>query len=147
MVKRFIVILSVILGFMTSCQKEDPIDPPTYNQINQPPTTDIPKFAGSTWVIYKFQTLNLITQPETVFDTLNFVNNTELTYNGIQCEYSFYPSGYLWYFELKQTPRFVGSINAFLSEGPINYGEILQQEFVNVYNRNQKWSVWMKKIN
>ena len=147
MVKRFIVILSVILGFMTSCQKEDSIDPPTYNQINQPPTTDIPKFAGSTWVIYKFQTLNLITQPETVFDTLNFVNNTELTYNGIQCEYSFYPSGYLWYFELKQTPRFVGSINTFISEGPINYGEILQQEFVNVYNRNQKWLVWMKKVN
>jgi hypothetical protein len=48
---------------------------------------------------------------------------------------------------LKQTPRFVGSINTFLSEGPINYGEILQQEFVNVYIRNQKWSVWMKKIN
>lgn len=147
MVKKFIVILSVVLGFMTSCQKEEPIEPPTYNQINQPPTTDIPKFAGSTWVIYKFQTLNLVTQPEIVSDTLRFVNNTELTYNNITCEYSFYPSGYLWYFELKQTPRFVGSINAFLSEGPINYGEILQQEFVNVYNRNQKWLVWMKKVN
>jgi hypothetical protein len=147
MVKKFIVILSVVLGFMTSCQKEEPIEPPTYNQIDQPPTTDIPKFAGSTWVIYKFQTLNIITQPEIVFDTLRFVNNTELTYNNITCEYSFYPSGYLWYFELKQTPRFVGSINAFLSEGPINYGEILQQEFVNVYNRNQKWLVWMKKVN
>jgi hypothetical protein len=147
MVKKFIVILSVVLGSMTSCQKEEPIEPPTYNQIDQPPTTDIPKFAGSTWVIYKFQTLNLVTQPEIVFDTLRFVNNTELTYNNIACEYSFYPSGYLWYFELKQTPRFVGSINAFLSEGPINYGEILQQEFTNVYIRNQKWSVWMKKIN
>ena len=147
MVKKFIVILSVVLGFMTSCQKEEPIEPPTYNQINQPPTTDIPKFAGSTWVIYKFQTLNVITQPEIVSDTLRFVNNTELTYNNIACEYVFYPSGYLWYFELKQTPRFVGSINAFLSEGPINYGEILQQEFVNVYNRNQKWLVWMKKVN
>ena len=147
MVKKFIVILSVVLGSMTSCQKEEPIEPPTYNQIDQPPTTDIPKFAGSTWVIYKFQTLNLFTQPEIVFDTLRFVNNTELTYNNITCEYSFYPSGYLWYFELKQTPRFVGSINTFLSEGPINYGEILQQEFVNVYNRNQKWSIWMKKIN
>jgi len=147
MVKKFIVILSVVLGFMTSCQKEEPIEPPTYNQINQPPTTDIPNFAGSTWVIYKFQTLNIITQPEIVFDTLRFVNNTELTYNNITCEYSFYPSGYLWYFELKQTPRFVGSINAFLSEEPINYGEILQQEFVNVYNRNQKWLVWMKKVN
>jgi hypothetical protein len=146
-VKKFIVILSVVLGSMTSCQKEEPIEPPTYNQIDQPPTTDIPKFAGSTWVIYKFQTLNLFTQPEIVFDTLRFVNNTELTYNNITCEYSFYPSGYLWYFELKQTPRFVGSINTFLSEGPINYGEILQQEFVNVYNRNQKWSIWMKKIN
>ena len=145
--KKFIVILSVVLGSMTSCQKEEPIEPPTYNQIDQPPTTDIPKFAGSTWVIYKFQTLNLFTQPEIVFDTLRFVNNTELTYNNITCEYSFYPSGYLWYFELKQTPRFVGSINTFLSEGPINYGEILQQEFVNVYNRNQKWSIWMKKIN
>ena len=78
---------------------------------------------------------------------VDIVNNTELTYNNIACEYAFYPSGYLWYFELKQTPRFVGSINAFLSEGPINYGEILQQEFTNVYIRNQKWSVWMKKIN
>ena len=147
MVKRFIVILSVILlGFMTSCQKEDPIEPPTYNQINQPPTSDIPKFAGSTWVIYKFQTLYFVTDPELVSDTLEFVNNTELTYNGVPCEYSFYPSGYLWYFELKQTPRFVGSINAFISEGPVNYGELLQQEFTNVYNRNQKWLVWMKKV-
>jgi hypothetical protein len=88
-----------------------------------------------------------VTDPELVTDTLRFINNTELKYNGVSCEYSFYPSGYLWYFELKQTPRFVGSINAFLSEGPINYGEILQQEFVNVYNRNQKWLVWMKKVN
>ena len=147
MVKKFIVILSVVLGFMTSCQKEEPIEPPTYNQIDQPPTNDIPKFAGSTWVIYKFQTLYFVTDPELVTDTLRFINNTELKYNGVSCEYSFYPSGYLWYFELKQTPRFVGSINAFLSEGPINYGEILQQEFVNVYNRNQKWLVWMKKVN
>lgn len=145
--KRFIVILSVILGFMTSCQKEDPIDPPTYNQINQPPTTDIPKFAGSTWVIYKFQPLYFVTDPELVTDTLRFINDTELKYNGVSREYSFYPSGYLWYFELKQTPRFIGSINAFLSEGPINYGEILAQEYTNVYNRNQKWLVWMKKVN
>jgi hypothetical protein len=134
------------LGFLTSCQKEDPIEPPTYKQITQPPTTDIPKFAGSTWVIYKFQTLNLITQPELVSDTLKFISNNNFTYNGIECEYSFYPSGYLWYFELKQTPRFVGSINSFVSEGPINYGELLQQEFINVYNRNQKWIIWMRKI-
>ena len=104
MVKKFIVILSVVLGSMTSCQKEEPIEPPTYNQIDQPPTNDIPKFVGSTWVIYKFQTLNLVTQPEIVSDTLRFVNNTELTYNNISCEYVFYPSGYLWYFELKQMP-------------------------------------------
>jgi hypothetical protein len=97
-------------------------------------------------VIYKFQSLNFITEPELVSDTLMFVNNSELFYNGIQCEYSFYPSGYLWYFELKQTPRFVGSVNSFVSEGPINYGELLQQEFINVYNRNQKWIIWMRKI-
>ena len=144
--KNLIVILSLILGLLTSCQKEDPIEPPTHNQINQPPTTDVPSFVNTTWVIYKFQTLNLVTQPELVSDTLKFIGNTELMYNGVECEYSFYPSGYLWYFELKQTPRFVGSINSFVSEGPINYGELLQQEFTNVFNRNQKWTIWMKRI-
>ena len=144
--KNVIFILLLILGLMTSCQEKDPIEPPIYKQITQPPTSDIPSFVNTTWVIYKFQSLNFITEPELVSDTLMFVNNSELFYNGIQCEYSFYPSGYLWYFELKQTPRFVGSVNSFVSEGPINYGELLQQEFINVYNRNQKWIIWMRKI-
>jgi hypothetical protein len=144
--KNVIVILSLILGLMTSCQEKDPIEPPIYKQITQPPTSDIPSFVNTTWVIYKLQSLNFITEPELVSDTLMFVNNSELFYNGIQCEYSFYPSGYLWYFELKQTPRFVGSVNSFVSEGPVNYGELLQQEFINVYNRNQKWIIWMRKI-
>ena len=142
--KWTVVALLVILGFMTSCQKEEPIEPLTpYNQTN-PPMGD-PSFVGSTWVIYKFQTLYFVTSPELVSDTLKFINNTELTYNGIPCEYSFYQSGWLWYFELKQTPRFVGNINSYISESPVNYGEILSQEFTNVYNRNQKWLVWMKK--
>ena len=142
--KRTVIVLLVILSFMTSCEKEEPIEPPTtYTQTNKPISD--PNFIGSTWVIYKLQTLNLITQPELVTDTLKFTGYSELLYNGVQCEYSFYPSGYLWYFELRQTPRFVGNINSFISEAPVNYGEILQQEFVNVYNRNQKWLVWMKK--
>jgi len=144
--KRLIVILSVLSFFMTSCQKEEPIDPPTYNQINQPPTQNIPSFVGTTWTIYKFQALYITMEPELVTDTLRFINNTKLIYNGVECEYSFYPSGYLWYLSLKQTPRFIGDIDAFVSEGPINYGELLQQEFINVYNRNQKWIVWMKKV-
>ena len=144
--KNVIVILSLILGLMTSCQEKDPIEPPIYKQITQPPTSDIPSFVNTTWVIYKFQSLNFITEPELVSDTLKFVGNSELLYNGIECEYSFYPSGFLWYLELKQTPRFVGSINSFVSEGTINYGELLQQEFTNVYIRNQKWSVWMRRI-
>lgn len=143
--KKLIVILSGLLFLMTSCQKEDPIEPPTYKQITQPPTSDIPSLTNTTWVLYKFQTLNVITQPELVSDTLKFIGNSELIYNGIECEYSFYPSGNLWYIELKETPRF-GGINSFVSEGPINYGELLQQEFINVYNRNQKWIIWMRKI-
>lgn len=143
--KVFAIVLLAAAFWLTSCQEEEPINPPTYNQSK--PQIGTPSFAGSTWLIYKFQTLNLITQPEIVTDTLKFSNNSELTYNSVECEYAFYPSGYLWYFELKQTPRFVGNINSFVSEAPVNYGEILQQEFVNVYNRNQKWLVWMKKIN
>jgi hypothetical protein len=144
--KKLIVILSGLLFFMTSCQKEEPIEPPTYNQIIQPPTTDVPSFVNTTWVITKIQTLNLLTEPDIVSDTLKFIGNNNLTYNGVESEYSFYPSGFLWYLELKQTPRFVGSINSFVSEGPINYGELIQQEFTNVYNRNQKWTIWMRRI-
>jgi hypothetical protein len=144
--KNAIVILSLIFGFLTSCQKEEPIEPPTYKKINQPPTSNIPSFANTTWVLYKFQSPNVIVQPELVSDTLKFVGNSDLFYNGVKCEYSFYPSGNLWYIELKETPRFVGSVNSFVSEEPINYGELLQQEFINVYNRNQKWIIWMRKI-
>lgn len=131
--------------FLASCQDEDTISLPPNTQ--EKPSTEDPSFVESTWIISKVQTINLIIPPEFVTDTLKFINSTELTYNGIQCEYSFYPSGDLWYFELKQTPRFIGSINTFINREPINYGKINQQEFVNVYIRNQKWLVWMEKNN
>ena len=144
--KNAIVILSLILGFLTSCQKEEPIEPPAYKKINQPPTSNIPSFANTTWVLYKFQLKldNVITQPELVSDTLKFVGNSELFYNGLKCEYSFYPSGNSWYIELKDTPTFFGSINSSVSEGAINYGELIQ--VFNNMDTNQKWIIWMRKI-
>jgi hypothetical protein len=37
--KIIYVILSVLILFVTSCQKEEPYDPPTYNKIPDPPVT------------------------------------------------------------------------------------------------------------
>lgn len=133
------------LFFLASCQDEDTIRPIPNTQ--EKPINADPSFDGSTWIISKVQTLNLSTPPEIVTDTLKFISSKELTYNGVQCEYTFNPSGDLWYFELKQTPRFIGSINTFINREPINYGKINQQEFVNVYIRNQKWLIWMEKNN
>lgn len=145
MSKGFTIVLLVTACWLTSCQDEEPIIPPTV--IQEKPLAADPSFSESTWVISKVQTLNLSTPPEFFTDTLKFISSTELTYNGVQCEYEFYPSGDLWYFELKQTPRFIGDINSFINREPINYGKIHQQEFVNVYNRNQKWLVWLEKNN
>jgi hypothetical protein len=142
--KKIIVILSVLVFFMTSCQKEEPYEPPTYNQIPNPPQTEIPSFAGTTWVLYKYNLFGQLSGYQNTSDTLVFLSNYEMTYQGFPCKYSFRLSSSTYNLTFTEIPIF-GTISGFMSGSVVSYGKIEFQRFKNLYT-SQEWVIFMKKI-
>ena len=137
--------MSVVLGFMTSCQKEEPIKPPTYNQINQPPVTPVLSFSGTKWELYKYNFFGQLSDYEYTSDTLVFISNTEMTYQGVLCEYSFKPSSLNYNLTFTEIPKF-GTISGFMSGSVVSYGKIEFQRFKNIFT-SQEWVIFIRKIN
>ena len=145
--KKIIIfgLLLIIMNLATSCKKENFEN---YIEVNEDSTNltnweteysnngTLPtlktvstnKLVGTTWILPQYRAGSFTLIDLTPPDTLEFIDETNYTYNGFNYTYDLYQSGNVYKLDLYQTIRF-GYINASLPINIFDVGELFLHRF------------------
>lgn len=132
---RYLLLLIILI--LSSCNKEEyiPIHKPIQPQFNE----DI---KNSIWTLQEIEFQNQVSYYK---DTLKFLPDTTLIYNGDTSEYEFYKIG-PDLFELRLESSPVGYIDTQISSQDIVNGKLNKQVFYNVYIISNKYYITLNRL-
>jgi hypothetical protein len=132
---RYLLLLIILI--ISSCNKEEyiPIHKPIPPQFNE----DI---KNSIWTLQEIEFQNQVSSYK---DTLKFLPDTTLIYNGDTSGYEFYKIG-LDLFELRLGSSPVGYIDTQISSQDIMIGKLNKQVFYNVYIISNKYYITLNRL-
>jgi hypothetical protein len=132
---RYLLLLIILI--ISSCNKEEyiPIHKPIQPQFNE----DI---KNSIWTLQEIEFQNQVSYYK---DTLKFLPDTTLIYNGDTSGYEFYKIG-LDLFELRLGSSPVGYIDTQISSQDIMIGKLNKQVFYNVYIISNKYYITLNRL-